>query len=180
MQFLSLDYLVVVILSVVLIVGAYQFYFWCQRQYIRHRKGLLTFIDSWFGYRPGWVWIYSGLYYPVIVFTTLTISDMRHFVYTAFSYFILLAAQMAFFLLFPVESPIQWRRLVSGKSISDKFLRFVQKFDADSNCFPSMHVSVATLTAFHIVANKPQLGLWIFLFPLFIALSCGLFATIWN
>lgn len=171
MQLLSLDYFIVLIMSVVLIVGAYQFYFWCQRQYIHPRKGLMTFVDRWFEYKPQWVWIYSGLYYPVIVFTTLTLKDMRHFSYAAFSYFILLAFQMMFFLFFPVESPPEWRRLARGKSLSERFLRFVMKIDADSNCFPSMHVSVATLTALHLLANKPQLGLWVFSFPLLISLS---------
>src|SRR3989338_1971457 len=129
MQLLSMDYLIVLVMTVVLIVGTYQFYFWCQRQKVRPRKGLLTFIDQWFGYRPEWVWIYSGLYYPVIVFTTLTISDIRHFDYTAFSYFILLTFQMLFFLFFPVESPIEWRNLVTGKNVSEKFLHFVMKID---------------------------------------------------
>lgn len=171
LQLLSLDYLIIFIISIVLIIGAYQFYFWCQRQFIRPRKGLHTFIDSWFGYHSIWVWIYSGLYYPVIILTTLTITDMRHFVYTAFSYFILLAVQIAFFLFFPVESPIQWRKLVSNNNLSDRFLNLVLKFDADSNCFPSMHVSVAMLTALHIMNNKPEIGLWVMLFPVLIALS---------
>lgn len=171
MKLLSLDYFIVLIMSVVLIVGTYQFYFWCQRQGIRPRKGLLTFVDRWFGYHPAWIWIYSGLYYPVIVFTTLSLNDMRHFAYTAFSYFILLALQMTFFLLFPVESPLEWRRLVKGNSLSEKFLRFVMKIDDDSNCFPSMHVSVATLTSLHLLVNRPWLGLWVFSFPMLIALS---------
>ena len=171
MQLLSLDYLVVVSMTIVLIIGVYQFYFWCQRQFIRSHKNLLTFIDSWFGYHPSWIWIYSGLYYPVIVFVTLTLTDIRHFAYTAFSYFILLVLQMAFFLFFPVKSPIQWRNQVSASTPSEKFLRFVHKFDADSNCFPSMHVSVAMLTALHILNNRPQLSLLVFLFPILIALS---------
>jgi membrane-associated phospholipid phosphatase len=171
MELLSLDYAIVLLMSIILIIGVYQLYFWCQRQYIRPRKGLMTFIDRWFTYKPGWVWIYSGLYYPAIIFTTLTLKDMRHFAYTAFSYFILLALQMIFFLFFPVESPMHWRRLVNGESLSEKFLNFVMRIDADSNCFPSMHVSVATLTALHLLDNASQLGLWVFSFPVLIALS---------
>ncbi|MEE9549476.1 MAG: phosphatase PAP2 family protein [Candidatus Binatia bacterium] len=171
MQVLSIDYLVMVTMTLVLIIGVYQFYFWCQRQLIRPRKELLTVFDSWFDYQPSWVWIYSGLYYPVIVLTTITIIDIRHFAYTAFSYFILLALQMAFFLLFPVESPAEWRNLVSDNNLSERLLRFVQKYDADSNCFPSMHVSVATHTSLHIMTNIPFFTFWIMLFPIFVALS---------
>jgi len=50
-----------------------------------------------------------------------------------------------------------------------RFLKFVRNFDAETNCFPSMHVSVATLTALHAQAT---LGPWAFLFPLLIAISC--------
>ncbi len=111
------------------------------------------------------------MYYPVIVLTIMTIKDMRHFTYTAFSFFVLLAVQMIFFLLFPVESPHQWRTLVSGSGLSERFLRLVEKFDKDSNCFPIMHVSVATLTSLHIMVNKPMFSSWIMLFPILIALS---------
>jgi membrane-associated phospholipid phosphatase len=45
----------------------------------------------------------------------------------------------------------------------------VQRFDARSNSFPSMHVSVAVLTAFHL---QPHLGLLALAFPGLIALSC--------
>lgn len=171
MRILSLDYVVIIVMAIVLIVGAYQFYFWCQRQFIRPRKGLYTFVDSWFGYYPSWIWIYSGLYYPFIIFTTLTIRDMRHFSYTAFSYFILLGIQMIFFLIFPVQTPLKWRKVVSDNYISERFLRFVLKFDKDSNCFPSMHVSVAMLTALHIANNQPLFSPWVFSFPIIIALS---------
>jgi membrane-associated phospholipid phosphatase len=44
-----------------------------------------------------------------------------------------------------------------------------QSFDARSNSFPSMHTSVATLTALHLA---PIFGPWVFLFPLLIGLSC--------
>jgi membrane-associated phospholipid phosphatase len=85
------------------------------------------------------------------------------------SFFLLLLGQMAFFVLFPVETPAHWRDLNRGRSLSEKFLLFVRKFDAPSNCFPSMHVSVAMLTALHAQA---LLGPGVFLFPLLIAASC--------
>ncbi|MBI2654408.1 phosphatase PAP2 family protein [Candidatus Woesearchaeota archaeon] len=168
---LSMDYLVVISMTIVLISGIYQFYFWCERKHIRPCRSLLTFLDSWFSCHPSWIWIYAGLYYPVIILATLTLKDTRHFAYTTFSYIVLMLLQMIFFLLFPVETPVQWRKQVSGNSISERFLRLVHKADTDSNCFPSMHVSVAMLTSLHLTANVPKLGLWTLLFPLLIALS---------
>ena len=165
------DYFVLILMTIFLIVGVFQFYFWCQRHVFHPKYRLTIFIDSWFGYEPGWVWVYSGLYFPVIILDIFTVKDMRQYIYFALSFFILLAMQMTFFLLFPVESPAEWRKKVKGKTISEKFLRFVMKIDADTNCFPSMHVSIATLTALHINSNAPQLGLWVFLFPVLIGLS---------
>ena len=77
--------------------------------------------------------------------------------------------QMLFFWLFPVSTPPHWRNINPGKTPSEWFLQFVQKFDQSSNCFPSMHVSVAMLTALHAM---PVMGGWAFLFPVLIAISC--------
>jgi membrane-associated phospholipid phosphatase len=59
--------------------------------------------------------------------------------------------------------------VAGGQGASLRFLALVQKFDAASNSFPSMHTSVATLTALHLV---PHLGPWSYVFPILIALSC--------
>ena len=48
-------------------------------------------------------------------------------------------------------------------------LALVQRFDARSNSFPSMHVSVATLTALHL---QGHFGLAAFAFPVLVGLSC--------
>lgn len=157
-------------LSVVLIIGVYQFYFWCQRNHLAKPRQLRLPIDDAIPFRPRWVWIYSCLYYPVIVYINFVAESPRHFLYLAMSYLVLLMCQMAFFVVFPVATPPEWRACVAeGPGRSRRFLAYVQSFDAPSNSFPSMHTSVATLTACHLA---PQLGAWAFLFPVLIALSC--------
>ena len=163
------DYLIDLVLSVFLIVGVYQFYFWCQRNYVAQPRGLKTSLDDSIPYWPRWVWIYSGLYYPVIVYINFTVESPRQFLHIAMSYILLLAAQMAFFIFFPVCTPAEWRLINQRRGRSERFLAFVQRFDAPSNSFPSMHMSVATLTAMHL---WPHLGAWTMLFPGLIALSC--------
>jgi membrane-associated phospholipid phosphatase len=76
---------------------------------------------------------------------------------------------MAFFIFFPVATPAEWRTINQRRGRSERFLAFVQRFDAPSNSFPSMHTSVAMLTAMHL---WPHLGAWTMLFPGLIALSC--------
>ena len=165
----AVDYALNLVLSVILIVGAYQFYFWCQRNPLAQPRELKLSIDERIPYWPGWVWIYSFIYYPLILVLNLAVESPRQFTHLATSFMLLLALQMAFFVLFPVTTPERWRALNTRRSASERFLAFVQRFDARSNSFPSMHTSVAMLTALHL---QPHFGAAAFAFPALIALSC--------
>jgi membrane-associated phospholipid phosphatase len=163
------DYGIQLTLSVFLIVGVYQFYFWCQRNPLAEPRQLRLPLDDLIPYRPNWVWIYSFLYYPVILYTNLVIASPREFTHLAMSYLLLLGLQMAVFVSFPVVTPEEWRPRRVPRSRAERFLSFVQRLDARSNSFPSMHTSVATLTALHL---HPSLGAWAWAFPVLIGLSC--------
>ena len=132
----AVDYVVNLVLSGILIVGAYQFYFFTQRHPLRPAQVLHSPLDEKIPFVAWWSWVYSFLYYPAILYLNWLMADSRQFVMTAFSFLILL---------------------------------FVQKFDQSSNCFPSMHVSVAMLTAMYAY---PSMGAAAFAFPVLIALSC--------
>ncbi len=163
------DYVIHLTLSVFLIVGVYQFYFWCQRHQWTTPRELRLPVDDAIPYWPAWVWVYSCLYYPAILYANLVIDSPRDFTHIATSYLVLLAFQMAFFLVFPVVTPESWRASNGRRSCSERFLALVQRFDARSNSFPSMHTSVAMLTALHLY---PRLGAWAWTFPVLIGLSC--------
>ncbi|MDB6064901.1 MAG: hypothetical protein JWR26_1109 [Pedosphaera sp.] len=163
------DRIIQLIISVFLIVGVYQFYFWCQRNHVTTPREFRLPIDDKIPYRPRWVWVYSFLYYPVIVAINWSVTSPRHFLYVAISYMLLLGFQMAFFTFLPVATPAEWRTCNTSSGRSERFLAFVQSLDARSNSFPSMHTSVAMLTAMHLY---PALGAWAFAFPALIALSC--------
>jgi membrane-associated phospholipid phosphatase len=163
------DRIIQLIISVFLIVGVYQFYFWCQRNPVTAPRTFSSSLDERIPYWPGWVWVYSFLYYPVIVAINWVVTSPRHYLYVAISYMLLLAFQMLFFTLFPVEVPVQWRAYNTRRDQSERFLAFVQSFDARSNSFPSMHMSVAMLTALHLY---PGFGSYAFAFPVLIGLSC--------
>jgi membrane-associated phospholipid phosphatase len=158
------------VLSIFLIVGVYQFYFWCQTNPLARRKRQFRLeLDDAIPFRPSWVWIYSFLYYPVILFITFTTGSSRQFLYVAMSYIVLLLLQMMVFVLFPVETPRAWRTCNAGGTYSEKLLALVQRYDAPANSFPSMHTSVAVLTALHLQTAG---GVAVFAFPALIALSC--------
>ncbi len=163
------DYFITIIVVLVFMLGLHSIYIWGSKNFVNPSRGLATILDHKFPYRPGWVWVYISIY-PVIVVTTYTTKDMQQFTYSLFSYFLLMIILMAFYLLFPVRMPSSWHRY-KGNDISEKLLKLIRREDTSRNCFPSLHVSAATLTAFHIMFNLPQLGLWPLLYPLLISAS---------
>ena len=162
-------YVVDLTLSGVLIVGAYQFYFWCQRNVLFEPRVFRSPVDDRIPYLPVWVWIYSLLYYPAILYVNVVLKTAEQFTRVAFSYLLLLALQGFFFVIFPVRTPHHWRPAQRRCGYSERFLAFVQRYDAPSNSFPSMHTSVAMLTALHLYGHSGPLA---FAFPLLIGLSC--------
>lgn len=165
----AIDRILQLVVSVFLIVGVYQFYFWCQRNPMAKPREFRLGIDDRIPYQPRWVWIYSFLYYPVIVAINWSVTSARQYLYVVFSYLVLLGFQMCFFTFFPVATPLEWRTCNLRRGRSERFLAYVQSLDGRTNSFPSMHVSVATLTAFHLF---PLAGPGIVLFPILIGLSC--------
>ncbi len=169
------DHFVHLLMAIILIVGGYQFYFLVQRRHLGEPVEFPPNIDDFIPFRPGWVWIYSGLYYPIILLLVFTIKTFSQFTYTVFSFITLLVMQLAAFFFFPVKIPARWRDYDRDRSISTRFLAVVHSYDGMANSIPSMHVSVSTLTAFHLYQNLlPQVGSCaqlVFLFPLLIAIS---------
>ena len=163
------NYVINLVLSAVLIVGAYQFYFFCQRNVLVEPREFRSRLDDLIPYMPGWVWVYSFLYYPAILYVNLVVESAAQFTFVASSYMLLLALQVAFFMAFPVRTPEHWRVAAGSATRSERFLAFVQRFDAPSNSFHSMHTSVAMLTAMHCHHCH---GDAVFVFPLLIGLSC--------
>jgi len=163
------NYVINLVLSGVLIVGAYQFYFWCQRNAPFAARELASAVDERIPYVPSWVWIYSFLYYPAILYVNLVLDSPEQFTQVASSYMLLIALQAPIFLLFPVSTPQHWRLRPERRTLSERFLAFVQRFDAPTNSFPSMHTSVAMLTALHLYERH---GTASFVFPALIGLSC--------
>ena len=168
---------VLIVTAIILILGGYQVYFWPQKNKNVSKRAILfkvREIDKFIPFKPGWIWVYSGLYYPIIIYLVLIVSSFEQFVFTAFSFISLLFFQFLFFYLFPVKTPESWRlKIKDGDGLTLRFLKCVQGQDGPENCFPSMHCSVAMLTAMHLISMS-ALGDWsivAFLFPLLIGIS---------
>ncbi len=55
MTMTPIDYAVHLILSVLIIIGVYQCYFWCQRNVVANPRDLGIRVDGWIPYWPSWV-----------------------------------------------------------------------------------------------------------------------------
>ncbi|PLW74923.1 phosphatase PAP2 family protein [Cohaesibacter celericrescens] len=144
-------YIVIELLvSILLIVVGYKFYFLPQRFPIRGTRTPMTRLDHKIPFRPDWVWLYSGLYYPFMLSPVLFISDLNEYISLCVSFFLLLFTQIVVAFAFPVKAPTEWRNYAKHASWSTRFLAYVQRVDKGGNCFPSMHVAVAVLVALHL------------------------------
>jgi membrane-associated phospholipid phosphatase len=170
------DTLLMILISIILIVGVYQFYFFPQNHPLKEPRELSTKADDKIPFIPSWAWLYSGLYYPMIISLVFSINSFQQYVYIAVNFLLLAFIQILLFTFYPVVTPARWRDFSDDSVKSRKFLKYIQSFDAPTNCFPSMHVSVAMMTSLHMInngaASHPVVVAAIWLFPVFIAISC--------
>lgn len=169
------DMTVALFIAIVFILMGYQIYFFPQKHLLARANSPVTGFDQRIPFRPGWVWIYSALFYPFWVSPILLTSSYSQFFGLCASYCALLLAHMLVAYIYPVKTPTSWRQYDPELSVSAKFLSIVQSFDRGGNSFPSMHVAVSVLTALHIFfavdfsATPAAYAVWIF--PLLIAAS---------
>jgi membrane-associated phospholipid phosphatase len=173
----NFDRILELFITVVLIVGGYQFYFWAQRRTSPPARYFETKLDGLIKFEPRWVWIYSGLYYPMILLAALSLPSWDAFARAVGCFLMLLAIQVAFFVSFPVAIPASWRTSLPvyaarrDRPYSMRMLDLVWSYDKLRNSLPSMHVSVAMMVDLTIGANWPAAGYACALFPLLIAVS---------
>jgi membrane-associated phospholipid phosphatase len=163
-----------VVITIVLIVGGYQFYFWAQRRTWFRARCMETRLDRLVSYDPRWVWVYSGLYYPMIIVATLSVSTWDEYARAVGCFLCLLALQVSIFVLWPTDVPADWRarfRVPWEGTRSQWFLDVVWRFDKLRNSMPSMHVSVAMMVDLTIWSRWPSLGALGLVFPVLIAIS---------
>lgn len=167
-----LDRILEVFTTIVLIIGGYQFYFWAQRQTFRDARYLETRFDDMIAFDARWVWIYSGLYYPMIVLAALVQPDWRAYAYTVGGFLLLLTIQVLIFITLPVAIPAHWRAVERTRHPrSMQMLDLVWSYDKLRNSMPSMHVSVAMMVDLTIWQHWPAAGYVAGLFPLLIGIS---------
>lgn len=156
-----LDKIIAVIITALVITGAYQIYLIPQNYPIRKIQDISISLDRKIPFKPIWVWVYTIIYYPFFFSVIFTLDSFQHYAYVILSFTFLLLLQTAIAFLIPVKTPDDWRGYNSENSRSEKFLSVLQSVDQGGNCFPSMHVAIVSLSVCHIWANASDwLGPW--------------------
>lgn len=162
-------YVVFTVVLAVIITGAYQIFFWVQRNnYFFKTRCFKIWLDDKIPFYPIWIWPYSFFYYIMIGLVLTRITSLEEGVKLIFGGLLLLFFQSLFFLVMPVTVPKEYRQY-KVNTVSRRYLSFVQALDNGRNCFPSMHCSVATYVGLLLV---PVLGFYSYIFIGIIALSC--------
>lgn len=163
------QYLVFTSVVAVIVVGAYQIYFWTEaNNYFFKTRCLKTKLDDKIPFWPQWVWVYSFIYYFMIGLVIVSLNSLEEGIYLIFGGLFLLVIQCIWYIIYPCTVPPKWRKY-KVNSISTRFLKFVQGCDKGRNCMPSMHCSLATYIAF---LTYPILSYFSFIFAGLIAISC--------
>ncbi len=163
------DYIVFTSVLAIVIVGAYQLFFWVQNNnYFFETRCLAIKVDDYIPFWPIWIWPYSFIYYVMIGMVVIQISSLEEGLYHLFGGLLVLLAQCACFMVYPCRVPASYREY-KVTNLSTRYLRFVQRLDNGRNCFPSMHNSVATYVGLVLL---PTFGVWSYVFIGIIAISC--------
>ena len=139
------------------VAGGYQLYFWVQRNnYHLEARCPKIPLDDWIPFSPGWIWPYSFLYFVIIGMTAITVHDLADGVRLIFGGIMVLVAGSTIFYFFPTYVPESFRDF-EIKSLSTRYLAFIQSMDNSRNALPSMHCAISTYVGL-VVVDLPTIG----------------------
>ena len=105
------DYVVFTCVLAIVIVGAYQLFFWVQNNnYFFKTRCLAISLDEKIPFWPIWIWPYSFIYYIMIGMVVVQVSSLAEGLYHLFGGLLVLLVQCVCFLIFPCRVPAHYRQ----------------------------------------------------------------------
>lgn len=124
-------------------------------------------LDSWIPLVPAFIVFYILGY--VLPFTSLfVVKRSRDRAWLFVTLFLIFTVSFLIFRFFPVTMQ---KTLAEGTDVLSKLTRLHQSHDTDSNCFPSLHVSVNVFIALLLIRKNPKHKFWVVPFTALIVLS---------
>lgn len=163
------DYYILMTLTVYLVIGVYQQYFWTKTNKLRKesvmpKTKLDELIHSIFEVNDNWTYVYNFIYYFVFGFIIVSIRDYKHFAQVVLGAIALMTGLSMIWYFFP--------NIVDDRmKPNNYFLQKTQQIDVNkNNACPSAHV-VFAMYSFYLL--RGTIGfLPAMMVPLLISISC--------
>lgn len=107
---------------------------------------------------PAWALVYGALYLWLILLPVLVIQQRELIRRTVWAYLMVWIAAYICFIIYPTIAPRP--ELVAGDGFSVRSLRFLYDADPPYNCFPSLHVAHAFVSALALLRVHRTLGVF--------------------
>ncbi|MDZ4676701.1 MAG: phosphatase PAP2 family protein [Oligoflexia bacterium] len=127
----------------------------------------LTFLDMQIPFLEWTGWIYCTVYFVPLIAAFVVTKD-RDIKAMLTCFLVLSTLCFIVFLMHPTTYP---RPTLSEPNFFNFPLQIAFQIDRPSNCWPSLHVVYAFLTAFFVQLYKPRLGSFLLLWAIVIAIS---------
>lgn len=102
-------------------------------------------LDEAFSLQPGWMLVYGSLYVFVLLLPVLVVRQRELFRRALQSYLLVMLVAYVGFMVYPTEAPRPVH--VPGDGFAAWTLRLAYSLDPPYNCFPSLHVAYAFVSA---------------------------------
>jgi membrane-associated phospholipid phosphatase len=124
------------------------------RARVTHRPELA--LDRAIPLEPAWMLVYGSLYIFVVVLPLLVVRERTLIRRALRAYLLVMALSYAVFLMYPTSAPRP--DAVSGEGFAPWTLRIMYDIDPPYNCFPSLHVAYAFVSALACFRVHRRLG----------------------
>jgi membrane-associated phospholipid phosphatase len=105
---------------------------------------------------PAWMFVYGSLYVFVIVLPLLVVRDRALIRRAIQAYLLVMTLSYTLFLVYPTSA--SRTEVAAGDSFAAWTLRALYTLDPPYNCFPSLHVAYAFVSAFACFRVHPGIG----------------------
>jgi membrane-associated phospholipid phosphatase len=114
-------------------------------------------VDGLIPVTPAWMFVYGSLYVFVVVLPLLIVRDRALIRRAMQAYLLVMVLSYSIFLVYPTTAPRP--DAVAGEGFAAWTLRIAYSLDPPYNCFPSLHVAYAFVSAFACARVHRGVGL---------------------
>jgi membrane-associated phospholipid phosphatase len=124
-------------------------------------------IDNFIPFTDWAIWIYHSQF-VFLLLSIYIIKKLENLSHTFYAMAMACLLSFAIFIIYPTTIP---RLVQTGDGLTVKAFQILYSIDSAANCFPSLHVSLACLSAIGVFQEKKRFSVFAILWACLIALS---------